>query len=43
MSNVLEGKIGYALDNFQEAVPIFLLLTCVAPSVAYQRDLVELT
>ena len=26
-SNVLVGKIGYTLDNFQEALPIFLLLT----------------
>ena len=26
-SNVLAVKIGYTLDNFQEAVPIFLLLT----------------
>ena len=26
-SNALAGKIGYTLDNFKEAVPIFLLLT----------------
>ena len=26
-SNAFAGKIGYTFDSFQEAVPIFLLLT----------------
>ena len=26
-TNAVVGKIGYTLDNFQKAVPIFLLLT----------------